>query len=70
MTQANQDVLKGALMRFIRVGGATLISILIPAIIEVLGSLTLEPQIKSLITILAIPALTALDKTLRAKRVY
>jgi hypothetical protein len=66
----NKEILISAAKRFLRVAGATLLSLLIGQLLEVIPSLNLSPEVQSLVTLVLIPTLTALDKALRAKGVY
>ena len=68
LSKSNKDILISFGLRFLRVSGATILALLIPALADLLGQLELSDAGKGIITLILIPALTAIGKALRVAK--
>lgn len=66
----NKEVLLRAGARFLRVAAASVLALVVPSILDLLPQLELGPDLSGVVSLLLIPALVALDKFLRDKKIY
>ena len=70
MKKRNRELFDRAFNRFVRVGLAGLLSLVITELISALPQLELEPSVRLTISLVVIPGLVGLDKYFRDKGVY